>query len=122
MKFKFQSNCFSIKLCVETASADFAEATAFPKEYHVYMQQINYSPDLIFNVDMTGLYWKKLLAQTFISREERSTSGFKVTKDRLTFSWETKFSETLQLKSVLMYHSQIPRALKGSNIDMLPVY
>ena len=36
------------------------------------------------NVDKTGLFWKRLATRTYISSMEKSASGFKASKDRLT--------------------------------------
>lgn len=61
-----------MKLCGEAASTDIAAAAAFPKEFQRYIEQSNYFPDLIFNVDETGLYRKMLPTRTIISPDERS--------------------------------------------------
>lgn len=45
----------------------------------------NYHPELILNVDETSLFRKKMPSRTFVSREEKHASGFRATKDRLTF-------------------------------------
>ncbi|XP_014782748.1 tigger transposable element-derived protein 1-like [Octopus bimaculoides] len=37
-----------------------------------------------FNVDETGLYWKKLPDRSFIFKEEKTIPGYKITKERVT--------------------------------------
>ena len=40
-------------------------------------------PKQIFNVAETGLYWKKMSDQSYISKEEKLMPGYKATKDKL---------------------------------------
>ncbi|XP_053547680.1 tigger transposable element-derived protein 1-like [Bombina bombina] len=122
MRFKSRSKCRSMKLTGEATSADVEAAALFPAEFQAIVQEGNYPPDLIFNVDETGLYWKKLPSRTFIAHDEQSAPGFKSAKDRLTLLLGANVSCTLKLKPMLVYHSQTPRALKGLNKEMLPVY
>jgi len=122
MRFKTRSNCHSVKFCGEAASADLVAAAEFPKEFQRYVEQGNYSPDQIFNVDETAVFWKRLPARTYICREECSAPGFKAAKDRVTVLLGANVSGTLKLKPMLVYRSQTPRALKGLNKNMLPVY
>jgi hypothetical protein len=76
--------------------------------------------DLVFNVDETGVCWKKLPSRTY-TREERSTPVFKASKDRLTQLDGGNASETLKLNQLLVYHSVTPRVMKGIQKSCLPV-
>jgi hypothetical protein len=38
----------------------------------------------MFNLDETGLFWKRMPSRTFISVQEKTTPAFKASKDRLT--------------------------------------
>lgn len=53
----------------------------------------NYSPDDIFNVDETGLFYKRLPEKTFIFIDQ-SCSGGKHSKDRVTFLLGANMSNT----------------------------
>lgn len=75
----------------------------------------------IFNVDGTALYWKKMPSRTFISKEERQASGFKAAKDRLTLLLGNNATGDFKLKSLLVYHSETPRAMRGTDKTSLPV-
>ena len=60
--------------------------------------------------------------RTFISMEEKAASGFKAAKDRLTILLGGNASGELQLKPLLVYHSETPRAMKGYCKNQLPVF
>jgi hypothetical protein len=47
-------------------------AEEYPSEFKRLVDESNYHPDLVFNVDETGLYWKRLPSRTYIASEERS--------------------------------------------------
>ena len=43
-----------------------------------------HDPQQVFNVEETGLFWKRLPTRTYISKTEKRASGFKASKDRVT--------------------------------------
>jgi hypothetical protein len=43
----------------ESASADFEAARKFPEEMRDIIEKGGYTAKQVFNVDETGLYWKK---------------------------------------------------------------
>lgn len=121
-RFKNRSKIHNVKLSGEAASADIAVAEQYPSEFKRLIDEGNYHPDLVFNVDETGLYWKKLPSRTYIACEERSAPGFKVAKDRLTLLLGGNASGTFKLKPMLVYHSETPRVMKGIVKTRLPVF
>ena len=50
-------------------------------------------------------------SRTFIGREENSMLGFKISKDRLTLLLGANVAGDLELKLVLIDHSENPRTL-----------
>jgi hypothetical protein len=66
-KFKKWSNIHSIHITGETASADTQAATEFPEQITI-TEQGGYPPNLVFNIDNTGLFWKCLPSKTSIKR------------------------------------------------------
>ena len=97
----------------EAASADIKAAKAFSDAFQAIVQSGEYPEDLIFNVDETGLYWKRMPSRTFIAIEEKSALGCKATKDRLTLLLGGNVSGTLKLKPMLVYHLETHCTLKG---------
>ena len=72
-----------------------------------------YLPEQVFNVDETGLYWKRMPDRSYISKEEELMPGYKATKDRLTLLFGCSASGDMKLKPFLVYHSENPRAFKN---------
>ena len=72
-------------------------------------------------MDETGLYWKRLPSRTSILREEKFVPGFKASKGRLSLPLGGNTFGTLNLKSILVCHSETPRVMKGILKSHLPV-
>ncbi|XP_042221463.1 tigger transposable element-derived protein 1-like, partial [Homarus americanus] len=68
----------------EAASADTMAAKTFPAELKAILEEQSYKPEQVWNMDETGLFWKKTPQRTFIAQEERRAPGFKAAKDRCT--------------------------------------
>jgi hypothetical protein len=58
------------------------------KQYSVTFEQLikdnNLTDDQMYNADETGLYWKCLPTKTLADGTEKSASGFKQNKERIT--------------------------------------
>ncbi|GFU83477.1 tigger transposable element-derived protein 1, partial [Trichonephila clavipes] len=74
----------------------------------------------VFNADETGLYWKKLPNRTYIAKDEKTASGHKASKDRVTLLLCSNASGDRMLKPLLINKSLRPRALKGKDLKQLP--
>ena len=93
-----------------------------PERLRTIIEEGGYKPQQIFNMDETGLQWKKMPDRTYITREEQSALGFKAIKDRFTLLLGANLMEDCKLKPVLVYHADDPRALKGYDKTRLPVH
>ena len=69
-----------------------------------------------------GLQWKKMPDRMYMTREEKSASGFKAFKDHFTLLLVANLMGDCKLKPVLVYHTKNPRVLKGYDKTSLPVY
>ncbi|GFX22344.1 tigger transposable element-derived protein 1 [Trichonephila clavipes] len=96
----------------ESATADEGAAKIFPEELAKIIEDGDYSADQVFNADETGLYWKKLPNRTYIAKDEKTASGHKVSKDRVTFLLCSNASGDRMLKPLLINKPLRPRALK----------
>ncbi|XP_059162114.1 tigger transposable element-derived protein 1-like [Physella acuta] len=119
-RFKKRS-CFSdIQLSGEM-SEDIFEVHKFPQELQAVIDEGGYSPKQVFNVDETGLYWKRLPARTMMSVEEQAASGFKAANDRLSLLLGGNAEGDFKFKPLVVYHTQTPTPLKGYSKEHLRV-
>ena len=54
----------NIKIKGETASADELAAKEFPQELRKIIEDGRQTPDQVWNVDESGLFWKKMPSRT----------------------------------------------------------
>ncbi|GFU04185.1 tigger transposable element-derived protein 1 [Trichonephila clavipes] len=64
---------------------------------------------------------KKLPNRTYIAKDEKTASGYKASKDRITLLLCSNASGDRMLKPLLINKSLRPRALKGKDLQQLPV-
>ncbi|GFX97574.1 tigger transposable element-derived protein 1 [Trichonephila clavipes] len=107
---------------IPCATADEGAAKIFPEELAKIIEDGDYSADQVFNADETGLYWKKLPNRTYIAKYEKTASGHKASKDRVTLLLCSNASGDRMLKPLLINKSLRPRALKGKDLKQLPVH
>ncbi|XP_047367604.1 tigger transposable element-derived protein 1-like [Vespa velutina] len=68
----------------EATYADETTAMNYRKVLAEIIDDGESCPDQVFNADETGLFWKKMSNRKFIAKSEKTASGFKVAKDRIT--------------------------------------
>ncbi|GFV53723.1 tigger transposable element-derived protein 1 [Trichonephila clavipes] len=105
------------KITGESATADEGAAKIFPEELAKFIEDGDYSADQVFNADETGHYWKKLPYRTYIAKDEKTASGHKASKDRVTLLLCSNASGDRMLKPLLINKSLRPCALKDLTVD-----
>ncbi|CAD7689291.1 unnamed protein product [Nyctereutes procyonoides] len=93
----------------------------YPEMLRSIIEEGEYTSQQVFNVDETGLYWKRMPEGMFISMEEKAKPGFKSSKDRLMLLLGGNAAGDFKLKPLLVYHLENPKALKGYSKPNLPV-
>ncbi|GFV38963.1 tigger transposable element-derived protein 1 [Trichonephila clavipes] len=101
-RYKHRNNLHNTNITGETPSGDTKAAAEFPVTLKTKIEEGNYPPELVFNVDETGLFWERMPKRTFLSREKKRTSGFKAAKDHLTMLLGGNASGDFKLKSLLV--------------------
>ncbi|CAH2316589.1 tigger transposable element-derived 1-like [Pelobates cultripes] len=61
--FKKRYNLYNLKITGEAASEDTGAAAAFPASLKDMVDRGSYPPEVVFNVDETGLFWKWMPSQ-----------------------------------------------------------
>ncbi|GFU95931.1 tigger transposable element-derived protein 1 [Trichonephila clavipes] len=115
-------NALHIKITGESAIADEVAPKIFPEELAKIIENGDYSADQVFNADETGLYWKKMSNRTYIAKDEKTASGHKASKDRVTLLLCSNASGDRMLKPLLINKSLRPRALKGKDLKQLSMH
>lgn len=120
-RFKTRFTLHNVKLVGEAASADHKAAEEFPSEFKKIVEEGEFCAEQVFNADESGLFWKRMPSRTFLSKSEKTAPGFKAAKDRLTLLFCANASGFM-IKTMIVYKSQNPRALKGKDMNHLPLF
>ncbi|XP_039605684.1 tigger transposable element-derived protein 1-like [Polypterus senegalus] len=121
MHFKACANLHNVKVQGEAASGDEKAASTFPNKLTELIKEEGCCAEQVFNVDETGLFWKRMPYRTYIAREEKTALGHKAGKERLTLLFGGNAAGDFKLKPLLVYQAENPRALKGIWKGQLPV-
>lgn len=120
-RFKCRHSLHTIKTSGEAASSDFDAARSYPEEFAAIIAAGGYTAQQIYNVDESGLFWKRMPNRTITASANKSVYGFKAAKERLTILFGANATGDNKLKPMVIYNSENPRALKGHNKASLPI-
>ncbi|KAK1327371.1 hypothetical protein QTO34_014991 [Cnephaeus nilssonii] len=120
MRFKARANLHNLKLPGEAASDDAKAAGDFPSALAEIIMEGGYCDQQVFNVHETGLFWKHLPTRMYTAKEEKTASGHKASKERLTLLLGANAAGDFKLKPLVCL-AENPRAIKGIWKGLLPV-
>lgn len=119
-KFKNRHGIRYLKTSGDKLSADNVAAEEFVEEFEKIVHEEKLSPEQIYNMDETGLFWCNLPRKTFVSEQETEPSGVKDDKRRITVLVCSNAAGTHKCKALVVGKSANPRALSGVR-QVLPV-
>ncbi|KAK1327403.1 hypothetical protein QTO34_014194 [Cnephaeus nilssonii] len=120
MGFKDRANLHNLKLPGEAASDDAKAAGDFPSALAEIIRKGGYCDQQVFNVHETGLFWKHMPTRKYIGKEEKTASGRKASKERLSVLLGANAAGDFKLKPLVCL-AENPRAIKGIWKGLLPV-
>ncbi|XP_053235427.1 tigger transposable element-derived protein 1-like isoform X2 [Podarcis raffonei] len=100
----------------EAAPTDKQAVKPYSKQLKKLIEEKGYLPEQVFNAGETGLFWKKMPSHTYISKAERQAA-----QDRVMLLFCCNAAGHL-IKPGLLCGSANPRALKGKDKHLLPVF
>lgn len=121
MRFK-EENCFqNLEVQSEATSADVEAVASYSEDRAKIIDDGGYTKQQICHVDKQLSIRRQ--CPLGLSLLENLMSGFQASKDRLTLMLEANTADDFELKPVLIYHSENPRALKNdAKSTLLVVY
>ncbi|KAG7155896.1 Tigger transposable element-derived protein 1-like 54 [Homarus americanus] len=120
--FKKRNKITNINIGGEGASADHVAASDFPPFLREVMEEGQYTDDQVFNMDESGLFWKRLPSKTFVVKSASKCRGQKLQKKRITVLFTTNASGTCKLKLSVIHTARKPHAYKNMDMTKLNVH
>lgn len=113
-RFKERSGVKSVRKVGESAQVDRDEVDKFKVEIEKIKRKGGYSDEATFNVDETGLFWKKRYGRTFTTKDMPSVPGEKLAKERVTILLGKKRNQ-IRLRNTKILTSKVAMRLGHSN-------
>ena len=122
-RFLKRKNIRNVRLTGETHSADEVAAKEFPGFLRALMEEKGYHPDCIFNMDESGLQYKKMPSSTFLAKAVKQARGRKVDKSRITVLFCVNQTGTHKMTPLIVHTAKHPRCYKNlRDMSQAPVY
>lgn len=120
-RWKKRHGVHFLSVCGEKLSANPDAAEQWKSELEDLIKKEGLQPEQVYNMDETGLNYKRLPDKTFARNNEKSAAGFKMNKERVTVAVCSNSSGTHKLPLLVIGKSKKPRAFKNINVTSLPV-
>ena len=102
-------------------SSDKEEADKFVSEFRSFVMERGFTRKQISNCDETGLNFRLLPDATLAGSFEKTVSGRKKSKERMTLNLCSNASGTIKLPVHLIGKAQRPGCLQNMDMKLLPV-
>lgn len=112
-RFKCRHGIRFLKITGEKLSSNPELVDPFKEKFMHVMQEHDLNSNQIYNADETGLYWQLLPDKTYVSINEKTAPGMKISKQRITFLGCTNASGLHKLKPLIIGKSNAPRCFKN---------
>ncbi|XP_049306084.1 tigger transposable element-derived protein 2-like [Bactrocera dorsalis] len=116
--FKARHGIRKLKICGEKVSSDVSAVEPFRQKLKSIIKEIDLDHDQIYNADESAAFWKVIPANTLAHSQEKSASGRKISKDRITFMPCCNASGTHKLPLLVIGKSTNPRSFKNCNVPV----
>lgn len=104
------------KMCQRDA-LDPEGIAGYPNLFKQLIEKKGFGHRQVFNVNETGLFWRKMPKDTFVLEEDHA----KPSDNRITLLLGGNAAGDFKLKPLLVYHEENPTALEGIDKTNLPV-
>ncbi|XP_065834220.1 jerky protein homolog-like [Oscarella lobularis] len=104
----------------EKLSSDSAAAADFASSFQKFIEDEGLSLHQVFNCDESALYFRLLPQKTLAGAFEKSASGWKKSKERVTILACSNASGSMKLPILVIGKTEKPRCFRGINTDSLP--
>ena len=121
-RFAARRKITNVKICGEAASANVDAAREYPEQLRHIIEEGQYTPDQIFNMDETNFYWKSMPRRTFITARSARCRGRKAIKERFTLLLAMNASGSCRLKPTIVHTAAQPRSYSRENMKALNVH
>lgn len=111
-KFKHRVGIRFLKICGEKLDSDTAAVQPFINRLNAKIEEMGVTEEQIYNADETGLYYRLLPENTYVSSNEKSAAGHKKSKERLTAMLCANAAGTHKVKPLVIGKSRKPRCFK----------
>lgn len=121
-RFKRRYSMKNFQLAVEDGSAHREAAEEFKKYLLSVIREKGYVEEQVFNADETDLFYKNIGKRTYVMQTASKVPGSKILRDHATLLLCTNAKGDFKCKPLMVYKVQNPRALKGKNLNCMPVH